>query len=129
MQNNQNAPTTTIAKTIFVIMTLAGCSYHIVSFSAFEEEDEYLLLLGSEYKIEGIGFWRHGITEVRLRQVASPHSLINKDGRTLTSGGKLPDRAAGQLTYGDINAYMAPGPDSNAEVVYKYDSGGVDLNV
>jgi hypothetical protein len=124
VQNNQNvydAPNN-VAKTIFVIMTLAGCSYHIVSFSAFEDEDEYLLLPGSTFKIEGIGFWRNGITEVRLRQVASPYSLVNKDASKSASRGKLPDRAAGQLTYGDINAYLAP--DANEEVIYEYGGGG-----
>jgi len=105
-------------KTIFVIVTLSGCSYHIMSFSAFKEEDEYLLLPGSKFRIEGIGFWRNGITEVRLRQVESPYSL-SKGGCASSSASR---EAQDMDAYGDINAFMVP--DSNEEVIYEYGSGG-----
>lgn len=92
-----------------------------MSFSVFKEEDEYLLLPGSKFRIEGIRFWRNGITEVRLRQVESPYSLNKDDGGASSSasrGGEAQDMDA----YGDINAYMVP--DSNEAVIYEYGGGG-----
>jgi hypothetical protein len=124
VENNSNIyesnPTKVKHKTIFVIITLAG--YHIVGFSAFEDEDEYLLLPGSKFLIERIKTWHNGITEVRLRQVASPYSLsARKKGSSSATRRKIQGEAADELIYGEIDVYMAP--DSKEEVYEPMDVG------
>jgi len=106
-------------KTIFMIITLAG--YHITG--VYGGEDEYLLLPGSKFKIEGIKPWHNGITEVRLRQVASPYSLSDTStGSPASPRGAFQSVGADELLYGEINAYMAP--DANEEIIYEHGGGG-----
>jgi hypothetical protein len=126
VENNQNTyernPTKVTHKTIFVIITLAG--YHIVGFSFSVDEDEYLLLPGSKFLIEGILKWHNGITEVRLRQVASPYSLSVRDTGSSSSAsrGEVRGDAADHLVYGEIDVYMVP--DSNEDVYEPMNGGG-----
>jgi hypothetical protein len=117
-------PTKVKHKTIFVIITLAG--YHIVGFSIFDDEDEYLLLPGSTFLIEGILTWHNGITEVRLRQVASPYSLSagGTGSSSSSAGGAMASGATDHLMYGAIDVYMVP--DSNDDVYEPMGGGGGD---
>ena len=63
------ANVTPAQKTIFQIVTCSGVSVH--RFSAESHEDEVLLLAGSRFRVVDIIVWRHGITEVRLQQLAN----------------------------------------------------------
>jgi hypothetical protein len=128
IENNQakhegGHSTVTQKKTIFMIITLAG--YQIMG--VYGGEDEYLLLPGSKFKIEGIKPWHNGITEVRLRQVSSPYSLSagGTGSSSSPAGATIASKAAGQLSYTEIDLYMAL--DSNEDVYERMDGGGTGV--
>lgn len=95
-------------KTIFQIDVCRGVN--IEPFSAVQGEDEVLLAAGSTFIITGINLWRHGITEVRLKQIDD-------------AGGRTP-ASIDETAFNPIDVYMALDPEVDTNYGIYDGSGG-----
>lgn len=95
-------------KTIFQIDVCRGVN--IEPFSAVQGEDEVLLAAGSTFIITGINLWRHGITEVRLKQIDD-------------AGGRTP-ASIDESAFNPIDVYMALDPEVDTNYGIYAGTGG-----
>ena len=80
------------AGTVFQIIAVTGVN--IKDYSAISTEDEVLLPPGSKFVVEKFTSWKHGVTEVRLRQIVPPGPEMNPQSSPI---------------YEEISHYMKPG--------------------
>ena len=87
------------AGTVLQIITVTGVN--IKPYSAIPEEDEILLVPGSQFVVDKITEWKFGVTEVRMREIA-PEGWTGGGG----GGGSAFGSSSASSHYDEVDQYM-----------------------
>lgn len=86
------------AGTVFQIIAVTGIN--IKDYSAIPGEDEVVLPPGTQFVVDKITPWKHGVAEVRLRQILPDEAAAGAD------AGSRAHAAASTSIYEEVGQYM-----------------------